>query len=189
MYEVEIKTEVSQEELARLISECRARGFLDEGVVPQCDYYVKAVESAHGDPKAFDIERYRVEGDTFLFTKKDWDTTGPTPIRREEERAATRAELEATVAKYPKALKIPKNRHRLAAAFEGVAITLSFDSVKFDHSPNVRHFMEPEILVSDKALVPETKKLLRRFAADLLGVKVEELVEAPGMFAMAFKKL
>jgi adenylate cyclase class IV len=189
MYETEIKVEIPSSDLQQLLSICRERGFIDKGVAPQRDYYVKAVLSQYGDPKAFDIERYRSESSVFFYTKKEWEVENGEPVRTEDEREVTQSEFEGAVAEHPNALKIVKDRQSFDASFEGRAISLSIDSVKFDHSPALRYFMEPEILVEDKAMVPETKHLLRRFIADLLGISVSEIVEAPGMFAMAFKKL
>jgi hypothetical protein len=189
MYETEIKIEITATQLEELKRVFQARGFADKGIAPQGDYYTKAVESKHGDPKAFDIERYRSEGGKFFFTKKAWEVENGIAIRKEEERDVTKQEYETAVAENPEALKIVKDRHWFNASFEGREISLSIDSVKFDHSPTLRYFMEPEILVEDRARVPETKDFLRRFAGSLLGIDPSEIVEAPGMFAMAFKKL
>lgn len=188
-YEVEIKIELSEAQRIKLLQRLLGLCFADNGVVSQQDYYTKAVLSQYGDPEAFDIERYRSEGGEFFFTKKDWEVENGEPVRKEEERQITRQEFDSAVAGHPDALKIAKDRHSFKASFEGVEISLSIDSVKFAHSPSVRHFMEPEILVEDRARVPETKELLRRFAASLLGMSLSQIVEAPGMFAMAFKKL
>ena len=186
-YEVEIKVEVTEAKRLELLQKFLELCFVDMGVVSQQDYYTKAVLSQYGDPKAFDIERYRSEGGEFFFTKKDWEVEGGKPVRKEDEREITQGEFDSAVADQPNALKIVKDRHWVKASFEGVDISLSIDSVKFDHSPSVRHFMEPEILVEEKAKVPETKEFLRRFVSFLLGTP--QIVEAPGMFAMAFKKL
>jgi adenylate cyclase class IV len=188
-YEVEIKVEITEAQLPQLLATCQARGFLDKGALRQCDYYVKAVLSKHGTPPAYDIERYRYEGGEIFYTKKEWDLEGGVPVRREEEHEVTPAEFDAAVEGHPNPLEIVKDRRCFQASFEGAAISLSIDSVKFDHSPRVRHFLEPEILVEDKAAVAKTRELLRRFLAFLLGIDVNEIVEAPGMFAMAFKKL
>jgi adenylate cyclase class IV len=190
MYETEIKIEITGAQLRQLIKSCQTRGFLDKGVVPQADYYTQAVKSQHGDPQAFDIERYRSEAGKFIYTRKVWEALkGSDPIRREGEHEITEQEFQIAVAAHPQALKIVKDRHRFDASFGGREISLSVDSVKFDHSPEVRHFVEPEILVADKAKVPETREFLRRFIAGLLGMGVDQIEEAPGMFAMAFKKL
>jgi hypothetical protein len=189
MYETEIKVEITDAQLVLLLAACQARGFLDKGVVRQSDYYTKAVLSQHGTPPAYDIERYRSEGHKFFYTKKDWDLAHGVPVRKEEEREVTKEELDKAVAEHPDLLKIVKDRHWFDAFFEGKDISLSIDSVKFDHSPAIRHFVEPEILVLDKAMVQKTRELLRRFIADLLGISTAAVVEAPGMFAMAFKKL
>ena len=186
-YEVEIKVELTETQRLELLQKFLGLCFIDMGVVSQQDYYTKAVLSQYGDPKAFDIERYRSEGGEFFFTKKDWEVEGGNPVRKEDEREITRMEFDSAVASHPSALKIIKDRHWFKASFEGTGISLSIDSVKFDHSPSVRHFMEPEILVEDRAKVPETKEFLRRFVSFLLDTP--QIIEAPGMFAMAFKKL
>lgn len=190
MYETEMKIEVSEALLSLLLDRFILDGFTDKGVVSQDDYYTKATQSQHGDPKAFDIERYRSEGGKFFYTKKVWEVVeGGDPIRDEEEREVTEQEFETVVAERRWVLKIPKERHWFTASFKGREISLSIDSVKFDHSPSVRHFMEPEILVADRARVAETKEFLRRFVASLLDIEVSQIVEAPGMFAMALMKL
>ncbi len=189
MYETEIKIEITDSQRELLLSECHKRGFVDKGNVSQRDYYIKALESQHGGLNAFDIERYRSEGEVFFYTKKVWEMEAGSAIRREEEREATEGECEAAIALYPHAIKIIKDRHYFDASFEGRDISLSIDSVKFDHSSTTRYFMEPEILVAEKAEVSETREFLRQFAASLLNIEVSQIVEAPGMFAMAFKKL
>lgn len=190
MYETEIKVEISDMQKTALLDRFLLDGFTDKGIVPQADYYIKAVQSQYGDPKAFDIERYRSEGGKFFYTKKAWEKEeGQDPVRKEDECEVTQAEFEAAIAAYPDALKILETRHWFGASFEDRKISLSIDSVQFDHDPRMRHFMEPEVLVANKAQVPETKEFLRRFVADLLGYEVSMIEEAPGMFAMAFKKL
>ncbi len=189
MYEVEIKIEVEFFQLKELISAFVSRGFTDDGTVLQIDYYVKAVESQYGDPKAYDIERYRSEGGKYFHTKKEWEVVSGEPIRKEEEREVTQAEYAFAEHEYPQAIKIMKVRQKYKASYEGREVGLSIDSVKFDHSPRVRYFMEPEILVADRMLVSETREVLRRFVAELLGLEVSKIEEAPGMFALAFKKL
>lgn len=189
MYEVEIKIELTETQRLELLQKFLELSFADKGIVPQQDYYIKAVLSEYGDSKAFDIERYRCEGGKFFFTKKDWEVENGKPVRKEDEHEVTRQEFDSAVAKYPGAVKIIKDRHWFQSSFEDRNISLSIDSVRFDHSPAVRHFMEPEIVIEDKRNVPETKEFLRQFAAYLLGIEVSQVVEAPGMFAMAFKKL
>jgi adenylate cyclase class IV len=189
MYETEIKVEIPASQLEGLLATCRKRGFTDNDTALQRDYYTKAVQSSYGGPKAFDVERYRSESGHFFYTKKEWEVEHGTPARKEEEREITQSEFEVAIAKHSDALKIAKYRHSFGAFYEDRGISLSIDSVKFDHSPAVRHFVEPEILVAEKAMVPTTREFLRRFIADLLGISAFEVIEAAGMFAMAFKKL
>lgn len=188
-YEVEIKVELTEAQRLKLLKEFTWFGFVDKGIIPQQDYYTKAVLSQYGDPKAFDIERYRSEGGEFIYTKKDWEIENGEPVRREDEHEVTQQEFDLAVANHPDALKIIKDRHSFKASFEGTNISLSIDSVKFDHSSSIRHFMEPEIIIEDKTKVPETKEFLRRFVVFLMDIPASQVVEAPGMFAMAFKKL
>lgn len=189
MYETEIKIEISDAQRESLLQAFALEGFADKGVVEQIDYYTKAVQSPHGNSEAYDIERYRSEGGKFFYTTKEWEPVeNGNTIRKEYEHGITSEDYQAAITQTPN-LMIIKKRHSFMASFEGREISLSIDSVKFDHSPVVRHFMEPEILVSDKTQVSETREFLRRFAAGLLGYEASEIVEAPGMFAMAFKKL
>ncbi len=186
MYEVEIKIEVSEKERERLLRLFAERGFADRGITPQEDYYVRATPSKYG---AFDVERFRTEPGKIFYTKKVWEVENGKPIRREDEREATTEEFEEAKRRYPEALKIRKDRHWFAAQPEGRSVSLTIDSVKFDHSPSFRHFMEAEIDVRDRGEVEATKNFLRGFIADLINLPPAAVKEAAGMFAMAHKKL
>jgi adenylate cyclase class IV len=186
MYEVEVKSEINESQLQKLLATLALHGFADNGVAPQKDYYTKAVESHNN---AFDIERYRAEAGRFFYTKKEWEVEDGKFVRREDEHEVTEVEFEQAVTEYPNALKIFKDRHWFAGSYEGREIKFSIDSVKFGHSPAVRYFVEPEICIEDRSLVQETRNFLRTFVARLLDIEVEEFIEAPGMFALAFKKL
>lgn len=186
-YEVEIKVEISELEVQHLLLLFPQRGFIDRGVTPQKDYYVTASETPHEG--AYDIERYRHEAGKFFYTKKVWEVEDNVPVRIEDEKEISEVEFEAEVAKFPDCLKILKDRHWYEAVFEGLDISLTIDEVQFDHSAEPRYFMEAEIVVQDRSLVSLTKEYLCRFVAELLYIEPSKVVEAPGMFAMAYKKL
>lgn len=186
-YEVEIKVEVTDVEVKHLLTVFPQMGFIDKGVTPQKDYYVTATESSHEG--AYDIERYRSEAGKFFYTKKVWEVEDGVPVRIEDEREISESEFEAEVAKFPDCLKILKDRHWYGAHFEGLDVSLTIDETHFDHSAGPRYFMEAEIIVHDRSLVSITKEYLCRFVAELLSVEPSKIVEAPGMFAMAYKKL
>ena len=184
MYEVEIKVELSGKERIDLIERFKTRGFLAKGITPQNDFYIEAKPSPYG---RFDLKRYRQEGGRYIYTEKIWEMAGDTPARRENEYEVTREFMEAEIAKFPDAVKIKKDREWFAGNFEGTDLSITIDSVKFDHSPSMRYFIEAEIDVQDKNLVKETKKKIADFLAELLGKK-GPIPESPGMFTMAMDK-
>lgn len=186
-YEVEIKVELTDSDRHKMLALFKERGFGDKGITPQEDRYIRAEPSEHG---AFDVERYRTEPGKIFYTKKVWEVENGKPIRREDERMATLKELDEAKRQHPNPpVIINKDRHWFEAEFEGRAVSLTIDSVKFAHSDEVRHFMEAEIDVADRADVAPTKTLLKRFLGGLLGIGPRDIQEAPGMFAMAYKKL
>jgi len=186
MYEVEIKIEVTAGDMKKLVSALSERGFSHQDTVLQKDVYVKAVESLHN---AFDIERYRDEGGEYLYTKKAWEVENGESIRKEDEHPVSEEDFNGALARFPDALKVLKTRDYYHGFFENQKVTFSIDTIKFDHSESERYFIEPEIITSERAKVSEIKKLLRRFVSELLGIDEPQIVEAPGMFAMAYKKL
>ncbi|MEY2640733.1 MAG: hypothetical protein RL150_126 [Candidatus Parcubacteria bacterium] len=184
MYEVEIKIELHEAEREQLITACGRYGFASKGVTPQRDYYIAAVESPHG---GYDLERYRDEDGFFLYTKKSWEVVDGYPCRKEDQHEVSVEEFERQVAAHPDALKIIKDREWFAGTYKEIPISLTIDSVTFDHSPGVRYFTEVEIGVEDSAAVKETKAFLQQFLQEIL--QREIITESPGMFTMAFKKL
>lgn len=183
MYEVEIKVELTAQEKEKLILLFKERNFKSKGITPQRDFYVEAVESPFG---GFNIKRYRDEVGRFFYTEKVWEEIDGKPIRKENEHEITADEFDAQILKFPNSLKIKKDREWSAGSYQGREISITIDSVKFDHSENIRYFIEAEIGVTDKKKVIETKEFIRQFLKEILG-KVE-IIEAPGMFTMAFKK-
>jgi adenylate cyclase class IV len=185
MYEVEIKVELTAEEKDKLISLFKERGFLFKGVTPQSDFWPEAKESEYG---GYDIKRYRKEADKYFYTEKMWELfEGDKPVRRENEHEVTKEEYESKLIEYPSALSIKKDREWFKGSFSGTDISITIDSVKFDHSPNIRYFLEAEIGVKNKEYVAETKELIRNFLKEILNRS--ELFESPGMFGMAFLRL
>jgi adenylate cyclase class IV len=152
-------------------------------MTPQNDYYIEAKESPYG---GYNIKRYRDEGAKFIYTEKVWEKIKGQPARREEEHEVSMEEFASRVAEFPNAVKIKKDREWFAGNYKDKDISITIDSVKFDHSPEVRHFIETEIDIADKNNVAETKALIGQFLKELLGKS--EIVEAPGMFSMAFNK-
>lgn len=185
MYEVEIKVELTDAERQALISEAVSRGFASQGVTPQNDYYVEAVKSAHDI--GYDIKRYRNEAGTYIYTRKVWEMLDGQPIRREDEHEVTQEEFDDAVAAHPDAVKIIKDREWFEGSHQGTPISLTIDSVKFDHSPALRYFVEAEISVADAGQVAATRQFLEDFLKEVLGR--EEIVVANGMFRMAFEGL
>ncbi len=183
MYEVELKVELTAQEKERLILLFKEKGFKFKGVTPQRDFYIEAVKSPLG---GFNLKRYRDEANKLFYTEKVWEEIDGKSIRKESERAATAEEFSSQISDFPDSLKIEKDREWFAGNHEGRAISITIDSVKFDHSKGVRYFIEAEIGVTDKNEVMETKEFVRGFLKVLLG-KVE-IIESPGMFTMAFEK-
>lgn len=183
MYEVEIKVELTKEEKDSLILEFKARNFEFKGLTPQNDFYIEAEKSIHG---GYDLKRYRSEAGKYIFTQKTWETSGDTKARREDEHEVTKEEFDSTILNYPNAIKIIKDREWYKGIFKDKNISLTIDTVKFDHSPNIRYFLEAEIDVPEKAEVAFTKELISDFLKDIL--HKPEIIEAKGMFTMTFDK-
>ena len=184
MYEVELKVELSVEEKDKLIESFREKGFSSKGITPQNDYYIEAKESPYG---GFDLKRYRNEDGKFIYTEKIWEQSEDQLARKENEHEVSEDEFKAKITEFPDAITVKKDRAWFGGTFEGVSISITIDSVKFDHSPCMRYFMEAEIDVKDKKEVAKTKELIRSFLKEILDKS--EIVEAPGMFSMALKKL
>lgn len=179
MYEVEIKIELSESQKDTLVSTFKDRGYASKGNTPQNDYYIEAKPSPYG---GLDLKRYRNEVGTFIYTEKVWELIDGKKFRKETEHTVSKEEFEKAVIDFPNAVKIIKNR----AWFDGGRMSLTIDSVKFDHSPSIRYFIEAEIGVTDKAELTKAKDEIKFFLQDILNTTA--LVEAPGMFTMAFEK-
>lgn len=184
MYEVEFKVEISEAKRETVISRLIANKFVDGGTVGQQDCYIEAKESPFG---GFDTKRFRQEGDKYIYTEKVWEKLNDEMVRLEDEREVSKEEFDCGVEKSPDLLTIKKDRHSFDGEYEGVKIHIDMDTVKFDHSAAPRFFLETEILTEDKAKVKELRDFIRIFLKELL--EQDEIVEAPGMFSMAFLKL
>ena len=183
MYEVEYKVEISESEKKNLFTLFQKDNFIKKLLVLQNDYYVEAKESPFG---GFDLKRYRSEDDTFFYTEKIWEDVGGHKARKETEKEILQNEFDIGISKNPIVLKIQKERQSFAGTYQNNEIHIDMDSVKFDHSENMRFFIEAEILCENKQDVKSLKQQMAEFLAKSLG---REIVESPGMFTMAFKKL
>ncbi len=184
MYEVELKVELTDREKIDLIKSFKDQGFGSKGSTPQNDYYIEAKESPFGGQ---DLKRYRNENGKLIYTEKIWEMEGDVKARRENEYEVSKEIFEKAIAEFPNAIKIIKDREWFDASYEGVKISVTIDSVKFDHSPSIRYFVEAEIDVKDKIEVPKTKEFIVKFLKKILNKT--EMMEAPGMFTMAVKKI
>jgi adenylate cyclase class IV len=184
MYEVETKVELTLSEKQKLLEVFRAQNFAFRGMTPQNDFYIETKESPHG---GFDLKRYRHEGDEYIYTEKVWELIEGRPFRKEDQHEVSKEQFESAVAEFPHALAIKKDRESFDGLYQETPISLTIDSVKFDHSPKTRYFLEAEILVEDKNAVVATKELIAEFLREILDKS--EIVESPGMFTMGFKKL
>lgn len=184
MYEVEIKVEINNKQRQELIESLKSIGFVSKGVTPQNDFYIEAKESPYG---GFDLKRYRNEGDKFIYTEKTWETIEGQPIRREIQHNVSKEEFDSKISEFKDAVKIIKDREWFIGDYQGTEISFTIDSVKFDHSPGMRYFIEAEIGVADKNDVLKTKEFVRDFLKEILDM--QKIIESPGMFTMAFKKI
>lgn len=184
MYEVELKVELTAEEREELISLFKEQNFLFKGVTPQNDFWIDVRESPYG---GLDFKRYRNEDGKLICTEKVSEIFDGQSIRKETERESSKDEYESKVIEYPNALKIRKDREWFSGIYEGVEISITIDSVKFEHSPNIRYFIEAEIGVSNKEDVAKTKEFIHEFLKKILNKS--EIIVSPGMLSMVFKKL
>jgi adenylate cyclase class IV len=184
MYEVEFKVELTQAESDALAERLVVSGFTPRATVTQNDYYVEAKDSPHG---GYDIKRYRDEGNQIFYTEKVWELVDGEPTRREIERTIDRNEFESEVAKFPHAVTIRKDRKSFEGKWQGRPIHIDMDNVKFGHSPAMRYFVEAEIIAPSTNEVAVAKESVQSILRDFLSK--EDLVESPGMFKMAYKRL
>ena len=183
MYEVEYKTEIMKEEKDQLDALFRKDGFEVKEVATQNDYYIEAEESPLG---GYDAKRYRDQGKNIFYTEKTWEDVDGHKARKEEEREVSRGEFLEAIAKFPNALKIIKERQSYMGKYQNKKIHIDMDSVKFDHSPGMRYFIEAEVMVESQEEVKVLKDIVIEFLKTSLGR--DEIIEAPGMFNMAFNK-
>ncbi len=183
MYEVELKVEITDGERQDLISKFKTRDFSSEGITPQDDYYIQADKSPYG---GYDLKRYRNEDGKFIYTEKIWEMVDGQPARKENEHEVARNEFDSQVKAFPNTVVIRKQREWFAGKMQDSDVSITIDTIKFDHSPAPRYFIEAEVDTDDKTKVKKIKENIREFLKELLGKS--EIVEAPGMFAMAFEK-
>lgn len=188
MYEVEYKVELTMEERESALNSFKERNFIADGTDQQNDYYIEAKASPvyKGGVKGYDLKRYRDESGTIIYTEKTWEMVGDQPARMEKEHKVTSNVFETEIKKFPDAVKIRKQREWFKGIVANLPITITIDSVKFDHSPSMRYFIEAEVNTTDINKVKELKEVVIAFLKDVL--HKDELVESPGMFTMAFKK-
>ncbi|MEN9605058.1 MAG: hypothetical protein RJB39_743 [Candidatus Parcubacteria bacterium] len=185
MYEVECKVEITEAESKQFPNQCKEHNFQFKGSTAQHDVYIEATQSPHGGN---DLKRYRNEDGRYVYTEKIWEKAQDgTLARRENEHEVTVEEFEREINKYPDAVTIKKERAWFKGNYNDEAISLTIDSVKFNHSPRMRYFVEAEIGVDDVEQVAETKGRIVGFLKVLLART--EIKESPGMFTMAFKQL
>ncbi len=184
MYEVECKVEITEEEKEGLIKLFKERGFAAEGTDQQNDYYVEAKDSPVYE--GYDLKRYRDESGTIFYTEKIWEMAGGVPARKELEHEVTREEFESEIAKFPNSINIRKRREWFAGKHGDADVSVTIDSVKFDHSPGLRYFIEAETNTNDIDEVKALKDAMIEFLKDVLGK--DQIIESPGMFTMALKK-
>jgi hypothetical protein len=184
MYEVEFKIEITSEQESLVVTELTNRSFVSEEVFPINDFFIEAKKSEHG---GYDLKRYRQEGNAYIFTEKTWEKKDGMLARKEDEYEVSKEQFESVIAQHPEAIKIIKNRKEFHGNFEEKDITVAIDHVHFDHSPNTRFFIEGEILVPAIEEVEASRAFIKRFLLDLLGL--DDVIESPGMFTMAMKKI
>jgi hypothetical protein len=183
MYEVEFKAELTAIEREKLITLFKKKGFVFTGVSQQNDFYVHAVKSPYS---GYDLIRYRDEDGTYIFTEKIWELVEGMPARRENEHEVTKDIFETEIAKAKQLVTIMKKREWFEGRYKDTEISITIDSVKFGHSAHLRYFIEAEVDTEDKGKVKELKALEKLFLEEMLSKK--EVIEAPGMFTMAFEK-
>lgn len=183
MYEIELKVELTLVEKKELIIELKEKGFSFNGITPQNDYYIEAHSSPFG---GYNLKRYRNENGKYIFTEKIWEEIDGKPARQENEHEVAKAEFESAIKAHPDSVKIIKDREWFKGLYKNQEISVTIDTVKFDHSSNTRYFVEAEIDVADKSNVQATKNLIEDFLKEVL--HKDKLIDSPGMFMMAFEK-
>jgi adenylate cyclase class IV len=184
MYEVEYKVEINKAERDSLFVLFDKKDFQVSGPFLLNDYYIEAEKSKFG---GYNIKRYRDDGVKVIYTEKIWEDNNGEKVRKEAEREVGRTEFISELAMCPNVLKIQKERQSYSGIYRNQEIHIDMDSVKFDHSPTTRYFIEAEILSTEKDDVGMLKSIITDFLKELLGRS--EMIESPSMFNMAFNKL
>ena len=84
-------------------------------------------------------------------------------------------------------IQIQKDRQSYLGFYKNQELHIDVDTVKFDHSPTTRYFIEAEVLSTDKVSIGGIKLLIIEFLKELLAKSM--IVEATSMFNMAFNNL
>ena len=186
MYEVEMKIELSEEEKVLLEKTFIEKGFELIKTTPQKDCYVEAERSPFYDEGAsYDVKRYRNENGLYIYTEKIWEKINDDVARKQEEYEVTKEKFEEATRSCPTTVSIKKIRDWYSGAHEGYDISLTIDTVDFDHSSDTRYFVEAEISVEDKGNVQPTKEIIESFFKSVL--EKDEIIQSPSMFTMAFE--
>ena len=183
MYEVELKVEITAEEKERVITNLKNSGFVEKDYVAQIDCYVEAEKSPHG---GYNLKRYRNEDGKIFYTQKTWEMENGELARKEEERESSQVEFDEGLKKSSHPITIKKDRQSFDGSYKDTKIHIDMDTIKFDHSSDMRYFIETEIITAQKEEVKNIREFIREFLKKLL--EKSELIEAPGMFTMAFEK-
>jgi len=183
MYEVELKAEITAGEREKVVSNLLKSGFSENGSVSQTDCYIEAEQSPYG---GYNLKRYRNEDGKIFYTQKTWEMENEELARKEEEREASQTEMEEAIKGASHPITIKKDRQLFEGYYKDTKIHIDMDTIKFDHSTDVRYFIETEIITAQKEEVKNIREFIREFLKQLLGKS--ELIEAPGMFTMAFEK-
>ena len=183
MYEVELKVEITAEEKEEVIASLKKSGFTERGSVAQIDCYVEAEKSPHG---GYNLKRFRNEDGKIFYTQKTWEMENGELARKEEEREASQNEFDEKLKASSHPITIKKDRKSFEGSHNDTKIHIDMDTIKFDHSSDMRYFIETEIITTEKEEVKNIREFIREFLKQLLGKS--ELIEAPGMFTMAFEK-
>jgi adenylate cyclase class IV len=147
MYEVELKAELTKEEKKKLEQAFKERGFEFRKQTPQKDYYVEAKKSPYYDQGGkYDLRRYRDEDEELIYTAKIWEMIDGHLARQEEEYEVSREKFDEEIKKYPEAIKIEKVRDWYWVEYKGQKISLTMDTVDFDHSPETRWLGDWELV-------------------------------------------
>jgi len=183
MYEVELKAEITAQEKEQVVANLIKSGFSEKSSVAQIDCYVEADKSPHG---GYNLKRYRNENGKIFYTRKTWEMENGELARKEEEREASQNEFDEGLKASTHPITIKKDRQSFEGSYKDTKIHIDMDTIKFDHSSDVRYFIETEIITAQKEEVKNIREFIRDFLKQLLGKS--ELTEAPGMFTMAFEK-